>query len=234
MILRSVAASVVFVACMMGETQVITVTQKLQIPGAVLKPGDYTFSVEDRLQDRAIVRITAADRNKAYLVLSVPSTNLSGGEKDGLVYFSSNKDDKHALRGWMCPGCSTGLEFVYPKPEAAKLTDKSAESVLAVDPEYDKLPADLSPDDMKVVTLWLLSPERITADNKGKGVKAVKYAGEQTAAVSTTQTASVPMTPRDRGVRMPHTASNTYSFAFWGLLLLLASVALHYTRRRRA
>ena len=46
---------------------------------------------------------------------------------------------------------------------------------MAVDPSYDKLPSNLSADDMKVVTLWLLSPERVTADNTGQGVKAAKY-----------------------------------------------------------
>ena len=80
------------------------------------------------------------------------------------------------------------LEFVYPKLEAVKLTDDSTQPVLAVDPTYDKLPSNLSADDMKVVTLWLLSPERITADNVGKGVKAVKYTPD--ANVSSQETAS--------------------------------------------
>ena len=42
-----------------NDPQKVSITEKVKVPGASLKPGDYTFSVEDRLQDRAIVRITA-------------------------------------------------------------------------------------------------------------------------------------------------------------------------------
>lgn len=181
------------------ESQTVSLSEKLQIPGATLKPGEYTFVIEDRLQDRAIVRITAQDQSKHFLVLTVPSSNLGQPGSDGLVRFRS--DSAHqVLRGWACTGCASALEFVYPKLEAVKLTDQSTEPVLAVDPTSDKLPANLSPDDMKVVTLWLLSPERITASNKGKGVKAEKYASApqpaeqtQTASVNTSEIAQSPV-----------------------------------------
>jgi LPXTG-motif cell wall-anchored protein len=158
-------------------SQNVTLDEKLQIPGASLKPGEYTFSVEDRLQDRAIVRITSQDQSKHFLVLTVPNGQMGQPGSDALVLFTNASGRNRALRGWACPACSPGLEFVYPKAEAAKLTDETGEAVLAVDPTYDKLPGNLSADDMKVVTLWLLSPERVTAGNKGKGVKAEKYAG---------------------------------------------------------
>jgi hypothetical protein len=159
-----------------NPSQNVTLSEKLQIPGASLKAGEYTFSIEDRLQDRTIVRITRQDQSKHFLILTVPSAQLGKAGSNGLVLFTSSNGKDQALRGWACPGCSQALEFVYPKAEAAKLTDGTGEPVLAVDPTYDKLPPNLSPDDMKVVTLWLLSPERITG-NKGKGVKAEKYAG---------------------------------------------------------
>jgi hypothetical protein len=183
-----------------SATQNVNLSEKLKIPGASLKPGEYTFSVEDRLEDRAIVRITSQDQSKHFLVLTVPSAKLPQQGADGLVRFTTANGKDQILRGWACPGCTPTLEFVYPKAEAAQLTDETAEAVLAVDPAYDKLPANLSPDDMKVVTLWLLSPERITANNKGKGVKAEKYASAsrpaadaQSAAASTSEVAQVPV-----------------------------------------
>lgn len=172
------------------ESQKVTLSEKLKIPGASLKPGEYTFAIEDRLQDRAIVKITSQEQSKPFLVLTVPSPNLPQQGGDGLIRFSTPNGKDQVLRGWACPGCSPGLEFVYPKAEAAKLTDETTEAVLAVDPTYDKLPANLSPDDMKVVTLWLLSPERITASNKGKGVKAEKYASASQPSPAAPQTAA--------------------------------------------
>ena len=174
------------------DHQTVTVSDKLQIPGATLKSGTYTLSVEDRLADRAIVRISSSSSDKHYLLLTVPNGKLSTSSDDSLLYFSTSTDKKDALRAWKCGTCSMPLEFVYPKLDAVKLTDDSTQPVLAVDPTYDKLPSNLSADDMKVVTLWLLSPERITADNVGKGVKAVKYTPDASVATQETASSSAP------------------------------------------
>ena len=237
------------------QSRSITLTEKLQIPEAVLKPGTYTFAVEDRLTDRAIVRITSAEGNKHYLLLSVPNQKLSGYGNNGLILFQSTEGKRPALRGWMCTGCTTGLEFVYPKAEAVKITDESTESVLAFDHEYNKLPSNLSADDMKVVTLWVLSPERITAENKGVGVKAAKYSSVsrvsvpvETAQVSPRPepaapplsnemaSAAVPQAGAQELPRrhLPKTASNTFSLALWGVLSLIAWAGLYLSRRRSA
>ncbi len=175
-----------------NTTQNVRLDQELQIPGDVLKPGNYTFSVEDTMRDRAIVRIENADKEKHYLVLAVPNTKpLGEAVQNGLILFQSKNDKKQVLKGWACPGCATSLEFVYPRLEAAKITADSGESVLAVDPESDKLPVKLGADDMKVVTLWLLSPKRVTAEDKEKGVVAKKYKAPQSNAATTTETAEV-------------------------------------------
>ena len=160
-----------------GETQNIQFSDKVEIPGATLKPGSYSFSVEDRLTDRAIVRISSTASDAHYLILSVPASNITAYGSNNVALFSNQSGKGGAVKAWKCPGCAAGLEFVYPKAGAAKLTSKTADSVLAFDPTYDKLPAKLSPDDMKVVTLWLLSPKRIKG-NHGKGLAAAKYAGQ--------------------------------------------------------
>lgn len=189
--------------------QTVNVTDKLQIPGATLKSGTYTFSVEDRLADRSIVRITSQSGDQHYLLLTVPNRKLSADSSSQLSYFTTKEDKKNALRAWKCPDCSSPLEFVYPKLEAVKITDESTQPVLAVDPTYDKLPANLSADDMKVVTLWLLAPERITADNVGKGVKAAKYLGESNTNNAETASASAPTAPETPTVPETPTAAAT-------------------------
>jgi hypothetical protein len=110
------------------------------------------------------------------LVLAVPSEKLNQSERGRLIFFSAANSDKQILQGWMCPSCETALEVVYPKNDAVKITGETAKAVMAVDPTYDKLPKNLAPDDMKVVTLWLLSPKEVTPEQKGKGVEAARYA----------------------------------------------------------
>ena len=222
-----------------AETQSIELDQKLQIPGATLKTGTYAFSVEDRLRDRAILRITAKDNDKYYLLLTVPNEKLGSEASSGLIFFRPT-GKKQILRGWACPGCPAPLELAYPKAEAAKITGESGDPVLAVDPEYDKLPSNLSADDMKVVTLWLLRPQRIDASQHGEGVSAEKYAEVQAAETSPRQTASAdavsetqtPAALSRPKPRMPKTATNTTALGLWGLLLLMAAFMSWVLRRR--
>lgn len=162
--------------CAATDSQTVTLDHKLQIPGATLKSGEYTFQVEDRLQDRAIIRITDTKKNSHELLLAVPNEKLNQTERSQLIFFPNGNSDKQILEGWMCPSCQSALQVVYPKAEAVKITAISAKPVLAVDPTYDKLPKNLSADDMKVVTLWLLSPKEVTPDQKGKGLEAAKWA----------------------------------------------------------
>ena len=244
-----------------NDTQSLSLNDKVEVPGAELKAGSYTFSVEDRLRDRAIVRIANASGDQHFLLLAVPNGKISATSK-GLLFFTNSKDSsKQVLKAWNCPNCAIPLEFVYPKLEAVKITDASTEPVLAVDPTYDKLPSNLSADDMKVVTLWLLSPERITAENVGEGVKAVKYAPGAVTPISPSEAASAaaasapasepaqtaanvspseqPSTSagaasRPHHNRLPKTASNTYLFGLCGLLSLAVGLCLRARRLRTA
>jgi hypothetical protein len=201
-----------------SDAQQIAIKRDLQIPGEVLKPGTYTLSVEDRMSDRAVVRITnAADSNQHFLLLAVPSSELSAKAGKGIILFDAGDPTKQILRGWACASCSSALELVYPKLEAAKITGDTGETVLAVDPESDKLPAHLSPDDMKVVSLWLLSPERVEAGHHGVGLKAAKY-----------EVASA-------GRRhLPQTASNLYWLALLGTVSLSLSLLMRAAQLKRS
>ena len=204
-----------------GDNSVqVSLTEPLQIPETVLAPGKYTFTLEDRLPDRAIVRVTEPSGVQHYL-LTVPSSQLP--RTKGLIYFSAATAPQ-SLYGWQCPGCIRPLEFVYPKDEAVKLTASTGKPILAFDPTYDKLPDNLSPEDRKVVTLWLLSPKRVTAGGRGEGLSAAKYATSPKMQAKNSE----PMPQK-----MPKTASSIYLKLCLGSLLLMACGLLQLLRKRR-
>ncbi len=204
-----------------ADSQEIVVEHALQIPGETLPPGKYKLSLEDRLRGRAIVRIDSGGDGQHTFLLSVPSLKITASEGPGLIFFA-NQNSQQILRGWLCPSCAKPLEFVYGKEEAVKITGETGQSVLAADPAYDKLPANLSPDDMKVVTLWLLSPERVSNDH-GVGLKAAKYVAP----------GGMPAVPTRN--QLPQTASDAYSFLAAGLALLagFGMLRIHHHRRER-
>jgi LPXTG-motif cell wall-anchored protein len=198
-----------------AEPQNIVIERAMQIPGAILTPGQYTLSVEDRMKGRAIVRIdsTAANGEHHFLLLTVPNSKIETNAGGQIILFPSSDGEKQILRAWSCPGCDVALEIVYPKLEAVQIVANTGQSVMAADPVYDKLPVNLSADDMKVVTLWLLSPERIS-NQRGVGLQAVKYTSDATSS-------------------LPQTASNTGSVGAAGLVFLMTYSILCIQRRRR-
>jgi LPXTG-motif cell wall-anchored protein len=237
MMLRACATSALFVSffaplasyAATDNTQNIAIDSALQIPGTILNSGTYKLALESWTAGRAIIRISSANTEKQYVLLAVPNRKLAGDASKGIVLFTPADGRKQILRGWVCPACSKELEFVYLKAEAANITDETAQPVFAVDPAYDKLPHALSISDMKEATIWSLSPERIIAANRGVGVKAVKYLRG-----SEGKAAAGRKTEEARLKHLPKTATNTWSLALWGAVLLAAALALRVNRLSRS
>jgi len=206
-----------FTAFAADDSQVVSFEKPVQIPEGVLQPGKYSIRLEDRMADRAIVRITGPGGIEHYL-LTVPSKTLKAAG-NGLIFFPDSAGTA-ALNGWQCNGCPRPLEFVYPKDEAVKLTAQTGKPVLAYDPSYDKLPANLSPADRKVVTLWLLAPKTVTPEGKGEGLTAAKYGAPKAMA-------SAEPLPKT----MPKTASLAFLELLAGILSFIAGIIAFLWRK---
>lgn len=212
------------------DAENVVLTKQVKIPTATLAPGKYTVEVEDRMRDRAIIRIANQATGAHYLVLSVPNPRLRSANSDGLRFFPASGSGAETLQAWTDPETKTALELVYPKLEAVAITAESGTSAMAVDPSSDRLPDNLTLDDMKVVTLWLLSPKRITAGHHGEGIAAVKYSSENPVKPNAPLMASTAQKPN----RLPKTASNLYLFFSAGLASLILAFALRTARRALA
>jgi hypothetical protein len=200
-----------------ADTQDVSFNKPVQVPETILQPGQYKIHLEDHLADRAIVRITDPSGADHY-VLTVPTKKLKAASK-GLIFFHDSTGAE-AVQGWACSSCAKPLEFVYPKDEAVKLTAETGTPVMAYDASYDKLPANLTAADRKVVTLWLLSPKTITPDGKGEGLTAAKLTAPKMMA------SSEPL-PK----KMPKTSTSAFDEIAIGLLTL--TLALIFALRRR-
>jgi len=199
------------------DAQDVSFDKPVRTPDGILQPGKYTIRLEDRMADRAIVRITEPGGAEHYF-LSVPSKTLTAAFK-GLIFFPVSTGTA-ALNGWECGGCKRPLEFVYPKDDAVALTADTGKPVLAYDASYDKLPANLSPADRKVVTLWLLAPKSVTPQGKGEGLTAAKYSAPKVVA-------SAEPLPK----RMPKTGSLAFLEVIAGFLSFTAGAVVFLWRK---
>jgi hypothetical protein len=202
------------------EFRVSTVSK---VPGATLQPGSYLLHIVNRLSDRLILEVDSAEGTQQSIFIGVPSAGVARPVSRGLVRWSNSVDGSNYLEGYYFPGSSSVVEFVYPKTEAVAIATANPKQVPAVDPASEGKVADntLSPHDMQLLTLWLLSLEKVGPDGHAPGIKAVRY--EQGSSVSHKPVIAA----------LPHTASQLPWIWLIGLCSLLAAAMLRVLRLQR-
>jgi hypothetical protein len=202
------------------EFKVSTVSK---VPGATLQPGAYSLHIVNRLSDRLILEVDSAEGTQQSIFIGVPNAGVARPASRGLVRWSNSVDGSSYLEGYYFPGSSSVVEFVYPKAEAVAIATANPERVPAVDPASEGKMADntLSPHDMQLLTLWLLSLEKVGPDGHAPGIKAVRY--EQGSSASHKPVISA----------LPHTASQLPLIWLVGLCSLLAAVMLRVLRLQK-
>ncbi len=152
-----------------------SVQANTQVPGKVLKPGNYRIAIKDHLSDRAILQVVTDSGKVQSTFLGIFHSGMQSSGTTGPITIQTLKGSQ-ALRGFTFPGGGT-VEFAYPKAEAAALATNSTDTVLAIDPESDNLKAQgasLSKEDAQVVTLWSLQATKVSSDGK-TGIAASKF-----------------------------------------------------------
>ena len=160
-----------------GNSSPFTVEKSTQIPGDTLKAGSYSISITEQIADRMIVRVDSTTNTNHAVFLGVPSSaGKIRGSGAGLVNWPVGVHKVPTLRGFVFPNGNV-VEFVYPKAEAAELTEQNGVPVVAVDPRSEgrAVLKSLSQDELQIVNLWLLSLTSTGIENKTPAVLARHY-----------------------------------------------------------
>jgi hypothetical protein len=207
------------------ESQTFSVPQTWNVPAATLPPGSYTIRVVDHTGDRSIVSIENASGSVHSTFVAVPDAKLAAPSSGPLMW------GNNYVRGWRFPGAPTVMEFAYPKTVAVSLARQEKVPVLAVDPDSEGMKpvpnALASKQDMEVVSLWLLSANRVVADSGEAEIQAVRY-NPGTNAPRPKHVAAV----TDK--RLPKTASHAPLLALLGCLCFAAALSLRIAPRMLA
>jgi hypothetical protein len=96
---------------------VVTFNEPVEIPGKVLAPGTYIFSLSQTLSDRHIVQIWSGDGE--HLIAAVITDPIERDQPAPEVIVQLEKRGGHtpeAIKDWFYPGDLQGEEFFYPAP----------------------------------------------------------------------------------------------------------------------
>lgn len=110
----------------------LTFSGPVQVPGATLPAGTYTFKLADLQGNRHVVQIfDKAERHIYTTILAIPNERMEP-PNDPLVLFAERAAGApQAVKAWFYPGNRIGNEFVYPKSQAMMIAKANRESVLA-------------------------------------------------------------------------------------------------------
>ena len=199
-------------------TSKISFSNPTVVPGMTLDPGIYSIRMVGKLNDRFILKVTNVRGNTSVDFLGIPNPSIKGSP--GITTWSQPVGGTAYLRGWIPPGSSSMIEFVYPKDEAVSIATVNKAKVPAIDPTSEGRSVDpnLSTEDMKLVTLWLLSSTRVGPSDSKPSIKAERYR-----TVASLQ-------PKPTLASLPHTAGSL-PIVLLASLLSLASALLLRLRR---
>ena len=140
----------------------LTFSHPVQIPGATLPAGTYTFSLVNSSGHRGIVRVTNQRGDKIFAtILSLPDYRTKATSHTVILFGEKAPcEEATPIKAWFYPNETFGYRFVYPKAQAAEIATTCNEPVPET-PDETASDANLTPDQLRVLektSVYLVTP----------------------------------------------------------------------------
>jgi hypothetical protein len=185
----------------------VTFSEAVQVPGQVLPAGTYTFTIANLYGMRNVVQIWNKDKTDLITtVLAIPNYRLEATEDTVIEFRERPAGQPQALKAWFYPGHGYGIEFVYPKEEAAQIAEATNEAV---------------PAEVGALTLSTIRAIPLIAMTPGQKEEAIADAFQITPAPAAKTTEPVQIAKQ-----LPKTASMTPLLGLLGVVCILIGFGL--------
>ena len=95
---------------------IVSFSQPVEVPGAILQPGKYVMKLVDSQSDRHVVQFTNERQNHVYATtIAVPAYRTQVTGSTVITFYEAAAGQAEPIRNWFYPGDNFGQEFVYPK-----------------------------------------------------------------------------------------------------------------------
>ena len=217
-----------------NKKTIITITEAVQVPGAILEPGKYVMKLLDSPANRHIVQIFNEREDHVYTtILAIPNYRLQPTGKTEFEWWETPAGQPKAMRAWFYPGDNFGQEFAYPKNTAMQIAKTTSEPVPTLSQTEDVSKATVSTVDKSgVEAAYVPTPvpaPQVVAQNRAPE-PAAQVQEPTPAPVAAPQIA---MRARTEDT-LPKTASPFPMAALTGFFALGASVAIRAIAKRAA
>lgn len=142
----------------------LTVRERIEVPGAMLEPGEYVLRLVDSESNRHVVRILNEREDEVMTtVIAIPNYRLKVTGDTELAWYERPAGEPRALRAWFYPGDNFGQEFVYPERQASPIAQAVHVPVPAAEIPTSVMTAKVEPEapaprELKEVAIKPLEP----------------------------------------------------------------------------
>jgi hypothetical protein len=233
-----------------NKKTIVTISQSIEVPGAVLTPGKYVFKLLNSDSNRHIVQIMNERENHVYTTnLAFAKERMQPADKTVLTFYEMPGGGPEPIRSWFYPGDTIGQEFAYPKNRATEIAQATHQKVPVlsasnepsatvaapvetpapvVEPSTEAAPTTVAESE-EPVTAPPPSPEAAAAEPQPDAAPAPPPEEEQAATPPATPSDSTPAEPK-----MPQTAGNTAAIGLIGLGCFGIAASLRMAARSRS
>jgi hypothetical protein len=214
----------------------LRVNETIEVPGAVLEPGEYVVKLVDSQSNRHIVRFLNEREDRVIsTVLAIPNYRMEPTGDTEFTWYETRQGEPPALRAWFYPGDNFGQEFVYPKRQGSELTTRIGSEVPTMKPEQtaaiNEQPTEAArgPAEESEPVLMAQAREPQRSETEPQRRESAPATEEQPAAQSDQPS------PVNSGISddesLPQTAGPAPLLALLGLISLGSAVALRKVRK---
>jgi hypothetical protein len=223
-----------------------TFSAPVEIPGAVLPAGTYTFKLPEP-GSRDLVRVLSRDGSKVYATFfTIPDERLTPTDKPAVTFEETPAGTPEAIKAWFYPGDPVGHEFVYPKEQAQRIAKATHQPVLASTSENANKPSSTSGSSASVASITNAPVSRIDEHGETQPMhtdrsartapmKSLQATSSSTAS-ATDATNPAPKSTHTSGSskRLPKTASPLPLVALLSMTSLALAIGARVIRMRLA
>jgi hypothetical protein len=214
----------------------LKVNETIEVPGAVLEPGEYVVKLVDSQSNRHIVRFLNGREDQVIsTVIAIPNYRMEPTGDTEFSWYETPQGEPPALRAWFYPGDNFGQEFVYPKRQGRELATRIDSQVPTSEPDptaaVSQQPTEQArepevEESEPVIIAQAREPQRQPEPQQAQPQEPATPDPDTTADERPSPTSDV--TDDDA---LPETAGPAPLLALLGLLSLGSAAALHKVRK---
>jgi hypothetical protein len=195
----------------------VTITEPIEVPGAVLQPGTYIFKLLNLESQRHVVEVMNDRQDKLFAtIMAINTERLEPHGKTVFTFYETPAGQPPAVKKWYYPGDNFGQEFIYRKGRVFDLS-QAKQTEVRTEAAQNTPPPTPAPE-----------PE-VVAPAPAPEPPAPVIAQNEPPAAAPPAPAPAPETPAP--AVLPQTASEIPLLALIGLLSLGAATALRTVKK---